>query len=716
MAIITKIEENKAVIGKKKVAAYCRVSTDQDDQLLSLETQKAHYESWIQGHSDWEYAGLYYDEGLSGTKMDTRPSLLRMMEDCKHGLIDYVVTKSVSRLARNTADFLTIVRTLLDLGIPIYFEKENIDTGSMENELMLSIMSSIAESESVSISENNKWSIQRKFKNGTYKCSYPPYGYDWDKKNGEMVVNPEQAEIVRYIFAQTLAGVGTHDIAKDLMVKGVPRVAAYCRVSTDSDEQATSYEMQVEHYTEYISKNPGWELAGIYADDGISGTNTKKREDFNRMIEDCMAGKIDFVISKSISRFARNTLDCLQYIRQLKDKGIAVFFEKENINTMDTKGELLLTIMASLAQQESESLSQNVKLGLQFRYQAGKVQVNHNRFLGYTKDDDGNLIIEPTEAAVIKRIYREYLEGASYRDICNGLMADGILTGASKKKWIPSTIHKILSNEKYIGDALLQKTITTNLLEKKREINNGLAPQYYVEDSHEAIIPRDLFMRVQEEMVRRANLRSGEDGKKKRIYSSKYALSSLCTCEKCGDIYRRIAWNNRGKKYTVWRCCTRVEHGPGECNAPTIQETDLQAAVMKAINKVVGQKSTVIANLETILEQTVVCADEELAELDEKIKAVQLELVDRATSSEGYEDLARESDRLNEEKQKILVTLAEDKGRQEKKAELIDFLHEQTTEFEEFDDGLVRRLIEQITVHENGTFTVEFKSGTMVEV
>ena len=287
---------------------------------------------------------------------------------------------------------------------------------------------------------------------------------------------------------------------------------------------------------------------------------------------------------------------------------------------------------------------------------------------------------------------------------------------AGKKKWIPSTIHKILSNEKYIGDALLQKTITTNLLEKKREINNGLAPQYYVEDSHEAIIPRDLFMRVQEEMVRRANLRSGEDGKKKRIYSSKYALSSLCTCEKCGDIYRRIAWNNRGKHSTVWRCCTRVEHGPGECDAPTIQETDLQAAVMKAINKVVGQKSTVIENLETILEQTVICADEELAALDEKIKAVQLELVNRATSSEGYEDLARESDRLNEEKQKIQVKLAEDKGRQEKKAELITFLHEQTTEFEEFDDGLVRKLIEQITVHGSGTFTVEFKSGTMVEV
>ena len=383
---------------------------------------------------------------------------------------------------------------------------------------------------------------------------------------------------------------------------------------------------------------------------------------------------------------------CLQYTRQLK-----------------------VLAKAQQAQMRSQLLEQ-----YHFYMDDGWISEEHmedweNQYQAYHSLGE-NGILDSRRAELLKRIYREYLEGASYRDICNGLMADGILTGAGKKKWIPSTIHKILSNEKYIGDALLQKTITTNLLEKKREINNGLAPQYYVEDSHEAIIPRDLFMRVQEEMVRRANLRSGEDGKKKRIYSSKYALSSLCTCEKCGDIYRRIAWNNRGKHSTVWRCCTRVEHGPGECDAPTIQETDLQAAVMKAINKVVGQKSTVIANLETILEQTVICADEELAELDEKIKAVQLELVDRATSSEGYEDLARESDRLNEEKQKILVTLAEDKGRQEKKAELIDFLHEQTTEFEEFDDGLVRRLIEQITVHENGAFTVEFKSGTVVEV
>lgn len=222
------------------------------------------------------------------------------------------------------------------------------------------------------------------------------------------------------------------------------RVAAYCRVSTDSEEQTTSYEAQIEHYTAYIKKNPEWELAGIFADEGLSGTDTRKRGEFNRMIEECMAGKINMVITKSISRFARNTLDCLKYIRQLKERNIPVFFEKENINIMDSKGEVLLTIMASLAQQESQSLSQNVKLGLQYRYQQGLVQVNHNRFLGYTKDEEGQLIIEPEEAEVVKRIYQEYLEGASLAQIGKSLEADGILTAAGKSKWRPETLKKIL--------------------------------------------------------------------------------------------------------------------------------------------------------------------------------------------------------------------------------------------------------------------------------
>ena len=245
------------------------------------------------------------------------------------------------------------------------------------------------------------------------------------------------------------------------------------------------------------------------------------------------------IVTKSISRFARNTLDCLKYIRQLKEKNIQVYFEKESINTMDAKGEVLLTIMASLAQQESQSLSQNVKLGLQYRYQQLIFQINHNRFLGYTKDEEGHLVIEPNGAEVVKRIYREYLEGASLIEIERGLMTDNILTSAGKEKWRPETIKKILQNEKYIGDALLQKTYTVDFLSKKRVKNDGIVPQYYVENNHDAIIPRDLYMQVQEEMERRSNIKSGESGKK-RIYSSKYALSTIVFCEHCGDIFRRI--------------------------------------------------------------------------------------------------------------------------------------------------------------------------------
>ena len=264
---------------------------------------------------------------------------------------------------------------------------------------------------------------------------------------------------------------------------------------------------------------------------------------------------------------------------------------------MDSKGEVLLTIMASLAQQESQSLSQNIKLGLQYRFQNGEVRVNHSRFLGYTKDEEGNLIIEPVEAEVVKRIYREYLEGASLLQIGRGLEADGILTGAGKTKWRPETLKKILQNEKYIGDALLQKTYTVDFLNKKRVQNKGIVPQYYVENSHEPIIPRDLYMQVQEEMIRRANLHSGAN-RKKRIYSSKYALSSIVYCSKCGEIYRRIAWNNRGKHSTVWRCCTRVEHGPTACDAPTIQEQDLQAAVVQAINRTLGNRENMMVTLQ----------------------------------------------------------------------------------------------------------------------
>lgn len=498
-------------------------------------------------------------------------------------------------------------------------------------------------------------------------------------------------------------------------VKPKLRVAAYCRVSTDSDEQATSYDAQVEHYTNFIQKNEEWEFAGIFADDGISGTNTKKREEFNRMIAECMEGHIDMIITKSISRFARNTLDCLRYIRQLKEKNIPVFFEKENINTMDSKGEVLLTIMASLAQQESESLSKNVKMGMQFRFQKGEVHVNHNRFMGYTKDEDGHLIIEPAEAEIVKRIYREYLQGASLKQIGDGLMDDGILTAAGKAKWRPESVKKILKNEKYIGDALLQKTYTVDVLTKKRVKNNGIVPQYYVENSHEPIIPRDLYMQVQEEMLRRANLHSGVN-RKKRVYSSKYALSSIVYCPKCGDIYRRIAWNNRGKHSIVWRCCTRVEHGPSRCDAPTVGETELQEVVVKAINMALGGKDDMLVALEQNIASVLALEDEgSIESINAKLEKLQKELLKRANAKKDFNDLADEIDRLRELKQNAMADNAEREGLKQRIAEMQQFLAEQRGTIQVYDEQVVRKLIEKITVHDEKV-TVAFKSGMEIDV
>lgn len=382
---------------------------------------------------------------------------------------------------------------------------------------------------------------------------------------------------------------------------------------------------------------------------------------------------------------------------------------------MDSKGEVLLTIMASLAQQESQSLSQNIKLGLQYRYQNGEVQVNHNRFLGYTKDEKGHLIIDPAGAEVVKRIYREYLEGGSLLQIARGLEADGILTAAGKSKWRPETLRKMLQNEKYIGDALLQKTYTVDFLNKKRVQNNGIVPQYYVENSHEPIIPRDLYMQVQEEMARRANLHSGAK-RKKRVYSSKYALSSIVYCPKCGEIYRRIAWNNRGKHSVVWRCCTRVEHGPDQCDAPTIQESDLQAAVVKAINLTLGNRSAMMTVLQKNIETVILQEDENSAEgITAKLKEKQKELLRLVNAKKDYNSVADEIDRLRELKQKALTESAEREGLKKRIAEMKNFLNNQTVEVLEYDEQLVRRLIERVTVYEE-TFEVEFKSGMTVDV
>lgn len=493
------------------------------------------------------------------------------------------------------------------------------------------------------------------------------------------------------------------------------RVAAYCRVSTEYEEQESSYEVQVEHYTSYINSKLEWELVEVYADDGISATNTAKREAFNRMIQDCRDGKIDMILTKSISRFSRNTVDCLKYTRELKDLNIAVFFEKENINTLDAKGEVLMTIMAALAQQESESLSANVRLGIQFRNQQGKVQINHNWFLGYTKDEEGKLVILPEEAEVVRRIYTEYLDGKSFLQIKRSLEADGILNGAGHQKWHESNIKQILTNEKYIGDALLQKTYTVNTLEKKRVANNGIAPKYYVEGSHEAIIDKDVFLRVQAEIARRANILT--DGKK-RVYSSKYALSSMVFCGHCGDIYRRIKWNNRGYRSIVWRCVSRVlKKSSGiDCPARTIREENLHAAVLTAINDAWARKDAVIPVLQENIRQVLESKTEErLAMIDTAIKEKQAELLDAGKDQKKIDEIGDAIITLREERQMILTEAAMNTELKERVDDLVSFLDEQTEAITEYSETLVRRLIEKITVYDE-KLTVEFKSGLEIDV
>ncbi|MGF7142366.1 DNA invertase Pin-like site-specific DNA recombinase [Anaerotaenia torta] len=493
------------------------------------------------------------------------------------------------------------------------------------------------------------------------------------------------------------------------------RVAAYCRVSTDSDEQESSYDTQIEHYTTYIESHPEWVLAGIYADDGISGMNTKKRDEFQRMISDCNDGKIDMIITKSISRFARNTVDCLNYTRALKNMNIGVYFEKENINTLDANGEVLMTIMASLAQQESESLSANVRLGLQFRYQQGKVQVNHNWFLGYTKDDDGHLIIDPEQAEVVKRIYREYLEGKSFLQIKRSLETDGIRNGAGNKKWHESNIKQILTNEKYIGDALLQKTYTVDILEKKREANKGQVPKYYVEDSHEPIIPKDIFLKVQEEIARRANLTKGIT-QRKRIYSGRYALSGIVFCSHCGDIFRRIKWNNRGCKSTVWRCVSRVEKDGPECTARTINEEWLHEIVIKAINEAFRGKETILPllreNIESSLEKD---TSNQIAAINEQMKLLQQELLATVNLINTGDEIGMEIRRLRDEQQALQNEQASRQDLKSRIDEMMSFLNNLPCELTEYEEEYVRTLLEKITVYDDHII-VEFKSGIEIQI
>ena len=323
------------------------------------------------------------------------------------------------------------------------------------------------------------------------------------------------------------------------------KVAGYARVSTDLEEQQTSYEAQVDYYTHYIQGREDWEFVSVYTDEGISATSTKHREGFQQMVEDALTGRIDLIVTKSVSRFVRNTVDSLTTIRKLKEHGTEVFFEKENIWTFDSKGELLLTIMSSLAQEESRSISENVRWGQRKKFSDGKYSLNYKHFLGYDKGEDGRLVVNPAQATIVRRIFGDFLAGLTPVQIAKALTAEGIPTPAGKTQWSYTTVRRVLSNETYMGDKLLQKTYSIDFLSKDRLKNHGEVPQFYVEQDHDAIIPPTTFKRVQDELERR----KGCHATGKSIFSGKIY------CGECGEIYGSKVWHsNDPYRKVVWQC------------------------------------------------------------------------------------------------------------------------------------------------------------------
>ena len=389
------------------------------------------------------------------------------------------------------------------------------------------------------------------------------------------------------------------------------RVAGYARVSTDSDEQFTSYEAQVDYYTRFIQANPDWEFVKVYTDAGISGLNTKNREGFNTMITDALAGSIDLIVTKSVSRFARNTVDSLTTVRKLKKNGVEVYFQKENIYTLDSKGELLITIMSSLAQEESRSISENVTWGQRKRFADGKVSMAYKHFLGYRKGPDGKPEIDPEEAETVRSIYRWFMQGQTYCTIASRLTKEGILSPGGKQKWQPNTVKSILTNEKYMGAALLQKSFTVDFLQKKMKPNEGEIPQYYVAESHPAIIDPEEWRKVQAEIARRTQ------------YDHKAGCSSPFSgkilCGDCGAVYGSKVWHSKDQyRRVVWQCNGKYA-GEHKCATPHLTEEQIQDAFCRVICPLLSDRDRIVGDLDAVKQG--LCDETDLAEKQEKLLA-----------------------------------------------------------------------------------------------
>ena len=495
------------------------------------------------------------------------------------------------------------------------------------------------------------------------------------------------------------------------------RVAAYCRVSTEEEEQQGSFEIQKLYYTEKINSTPEWEVAGIYADDGISGVHTKKRDGFNQMIQDCKKRKIDLILTKSISRFARNTLDSIQYVRMLKQMGIAVVFEKENINTATMNSEMILTVLSAFAQAESESISQNVARGKRMGYKHGKFAFPYGRIIGYRKGADGKPEIIPEQAEIIRLIFNSYLQGDSLQSIKAKLETAGALTARGNTAWSAQSIQRILQNEKYCGDVLLQKTFTEDVLTGVHKKNTGQLPQYYIENYHEGIVSKQIFREVQAEIARR-NSKSAANQRKRRRgrYNSKYALSERLFCGDCGSPYKRVTWNIHGRKQIVWRCVNRIEYGTKFCSSsPSVPEEELHRAILKAVQDLAANfTDEVAAQINGIL-HSIQTGESIKPNLQEQLEQTQQEFDRLLEISLDFDEdtpfLDNRLKKLNNKIKSLKKAIEDTAARQEKASQPEMLLSAKVLQIQEYDDALTARIIEKITVRSRNEIEIRFIGG-----
>lgn len=496
------------------------------------------------------------------------------------------------------------------------------------------------------------------------------------------------------------------------------KVAAYARVSTDSDEQYTSYEMQVKYYKKFILEHDGWDYVDVYADEGITGTNTKKRESFNQMIKDAMDGKIDLIVTKSISRFARNTLDTISITRKLKTSGVEVFFEKEGLWTFDSKSELILTIMASIAQEESRSISANVTMGKRWGMQEGKVSFAYKNFLGYKKEN-GEIVIDEEQAIIVRRIYSMFLkEGKTCSGIAVQLKKEGILTpSGSSSNWQKNTVLSILTNEKYKGDALLQKTFTANFLEHNTKKNNGQLPQYYVENSHPAIIDKYEWEQVQNELARRQEI-----GRK---YSGNGAFASKLICEDCGGFYGLKVWHSNSKfRKSILQCNRKFDKGKGRCQTPHLTEDEVKKMFVKAYNETMKDKTKVIEDTEAVIEMLTNTdeIDRKIASLTSEIEIVS-ELVKKLIRENSstvqsqddyqtkYNELSSRYDEAKKDLEEAIQDKAHKQGQWTKLQSFLESLKQKESVLDEWNEELWMIMVEKATVHRDKSITFKFYNG-----